>query len=117
MKRVELGYMTNTDELKKLDFLTIREAADICKFQGTEPIKRAIKRGELPGINLSNAQILVPREAFKRWLLAHGMGGFEGSGVPSLLKPTRAPEAALKAIAKKRKVNRKKPAKSALNQI
>lgn len=100
--------MDIAEELDTLEFLTVREAADVCHFKGTEPIKRAIKRGELPGINLSHYQILVPKEAFKKWLAQHGMGSLQPTNGPTLLKPTRAPKAALKAIAEKRVKERKK---------
>jgi hypothetical protein len=95
------------EELEKLDFFTAREAADICHFKGTEAIKRAIKRGELPAIHLSNTQILVPKDAFLRWLKAHRTGGTPGSGVLTLRRLSEAPVKALEAIAAKRAKERR----------
>lgn len=56
-----------------LDFLTLREAADICKFKGTEAIRRAIDRQELPAYKLRHRHIVIPRVAVVRWLLGQRM--------------------------------------------
>jgi Helix-turn-helix domain len=60
-------------EIEDLDFLTIREAADICRFKGTEAIKKAIDRGELFAIKQRHRHIIIPREAFVRWLMGQRM--------------------------------------------
>ena len=108
--------MTIVEELSKLDFLTLRQAADVCHYKGTEPLKRAVRRGELPCITLSNAQVLFPREAFLKWLAQHGTRDVNRAfQVDTVLKPGKAPTRALKAIAAKRKARAKRRAKSALN--
>jgi Helix-turn-helix domain len=55
---------------RDLDFVTLKEAAQICRLKRTDQIRAAIKRRELPRIRISARHILIPREAIIRWLLA-----------------------------------------------
>jgi helix-turn-helix protein len=64
-----------------LDFITLKEAARICRYKRTDVIRKAIKRREIPVLPMSVRHILVPREAVIKWMLARYRGGRKnGSG-------------------------------------
>jgi hypothetical protein len=50
------------------DLITMREAADICRFKGVEAIRAAIRRRELPAIKINHRHMVIPRQAFYKWL-------------------------------------------------
>jgi hypothetical protein len=52
------------------DLITMQEAADICRFKGVWAIRAAIRRRELPAIKLSHRHIVIPRQAFYKWMNA-----------------------------------------------
>jgi excisionase family DNA binding protein len=61
------------EEHEELDFVTMREAADIMRLKGTEAIRKAIERKELPAVKMGHRHILIPREAFVRWVMGKKM--------------------------------------------
>jgi hypothetical protein len=52
------------------DLITMQEAANICRFKGVWAIRAAIRRRELPAIKLSHRHIVIPRQAFYKWMNA-----------------------------------------------
>jgi hypothetical protein len=61
------------------DFITLKEAARICRYKRTDAIRAAIKRREIPVIPMSVRHILVPRKAVIEWMLARYRGRKNGS--------------------------------------
>jgi Helix-turn-helix domain len=58
---------------RETDFLTLREAADICRFKTVCPIRNAIRRRELYALKMKHRHILIPRDALDRWMTRHRM--------------------------------------------
>jgi len=63
-----------TEPLPMPDFLTVEECQKICRFKSPAPIRRAIKRGDLQGVNLRQHHLLVQREALLKWIMSHQTG-------------------------------------------
>lgn len=57
---------TNEDPL----YLTVKECSDICRFKGPETIRRAVFKGELPGVRIRTNRILIPAKDFWEWFHA-----------------------------------------------
>jgi Helix-turn-helix domain len=55
------------------DFLTIQEAAAICRYKGVWAIRKLIKRNLLPAFKPSYRQILIPKVAFNKWFNSRRM--------------------------------------------
>jgi len=55
------------------DFLTIHEAAAICRYKGVWAIRKLIKRNQLPAFKPSYRQILIPKVAFHKWFNSRRM--------------------------------------------
>jgi hypothetical protein len=55
------------------DFLTIQEAAAICRYKGVWAIRKLIKRNQLPAFKPSYRQILIPKVAFHKWFNSRRM--------------------------------------------
>jgi excisionase family DNA binding protein len=54
-----------------LDFVTMKEAAAICRYKRPDQIRKAIKRRELTAYQLGGRHTLISRFALIKWLLAH----------------------------------------------
>lgn len=50
------------------EFMTIDEIADVLRLKTRWAVREAIRRRELPHIRVLHRRILVPREAFVKWL-------------------------------------------------
>lgn len=55
------------------DFMTIHEAAAICRYKGPWAIRKLITRRELPAFKPSYRQILIPKVAFYKWFNSRRM--------------------------------------------
>ena len=52
------------------DYLTVKECYTICRFQGPDPIRRAVYRGELPAVRVRANRLIIPAAAFWKWFHA-----------------------------------------------
>lgn len=48
-------------------YMTVKECQRVAQFSGPEPIRRAVARGELPGVRPQINRLLIPTEAFFKW--------------------------------------------------
>jgi hypothetical protein len=78
------------------DYLTVKECWQICRFKGPEPIRRAVYRGDLPGVRIRANRLLIPAKAFWKWFHDHDVK-------PKLVK--EVDETSVKPV---RKPNKKK---------
>lgn len=49
------------------EYLTVKECQAICRFTGPEPIRRAVYRGDLPGVRITANKLLIPAKDFWKW--------------------------------------------------
>lgn len=70
--------------------MTAHEAAKICCFKSSEPIRRMVYRGELSGIALQKNRLLIPRKEFWEWFNTKTVK-------PKVVKPVDMPELELVA--------------------
>jgi hypothetical protein len=49
------------------EYLTVKECQTVCRFKGPEAIRRAVYRGDLPGIRVRANRLLIPSTAFWKW--------------------------------------------------
>ena len=76
-------------------YMTPKQCAEICCFKGTEAIRRAVARGELPGTLLQPNRLLIPTEAFWTWFHRNDVIPKEPKEVAlSALAPIETPEEA-----------------------
>jgi len=53
-----------------LGFLALPEAAKVVGYKGTEMLRLAIKRGELPAYRLARLKVVVRKEDLVKWILS-----------------------------------------------
>lgn len=79
--------MTNETE-----YLTVKECWTICRFKGPEPIRRAVYRGDLPGVRIRANRLLIPAKAFWKWFHDHDVKVKEVKEIEeAIVKPIRKP--------------------------
>ena len=56
-------------EVCDLEFVTMKEAAEICRLKRTDQIRAAIKRRELTPYRISGRHVLISKLELMRWLI------------------------------------------------
>ena len=59
--------MPKPDLFEPTQYMTVQECKKVCRFKGPEPIRRAVYRGELPGVRLRANRLLIPASACWAW--------------------------------------------------
>jgi hypothetical protein len=60
----------NPKNISTLDWLTIQECAEACKYKGPEGIVKAIKKKELRAFRFERRKLLVLKEDLVKWILS-----------------------------------------------
>lgn len=59
--------MPDTTITEETEYLTVKECLKICRLKAPETIRRAVQRGELPGVKMGPSKLLIPAKAFWVW--------------------------------------------------
>ena len=77
-----------------IDFIPIDECVRLLHLKTPVAITRAVKRGDLTGINLRGHHMLIDRKSFSAWLQRYRMeAAHPGKGAPARPRKRRKTEA------------------------
>lgn len=63
-----MAKMAKITQKNSPEYLTVKECQEICRFKGPDAIRSAIRRGELPAVEIStNHFLLIPSTDFWKW--------------------------------------------------